>query len=262
MDAQNSGPMLELANRYADELTAQFRTLNHFVAHAGEIGRAHETYLRGVISRFLPARLSAGTGFVISQNWASSQQDIIIFNEQDYPVLFRVGDCVVVDHQAVGALIEVKTTLSDTATFLEVLEKLANLYEQVNHRYFVGLFAWEGLDLDTALPGVWSFIRRDVSRNARRLPSAIYIRSRYLLVRNDDGRLETPPLLALGIADGDEGRALLSLISTMWIGGLQHHTTWPWWLNEWWRTIPQTMRAIPWPEDLQQTINEIGSLSS
>ena len=49
---KKSNPMIELADRYSDELTSQFRTLNFFVQHAGEIGRAHETYIRGVIESF------------------------------------------------------------------------------------------------------------------------------------------------------------------------------------------------------------------
>jgi hypothetical protein len=98
--------MLELARRYADELTAQFRTLNFFTLHGGEIGRAHEIYLRAVIERFLPRKIGAGTGFVASRDWVSPQQDIILYDQQDYPVLFQIGDCVVVDNNSVAALID------------------------------------------------------------------------------------------------------------------------------------------------------------
>ena len=51
-DMNKTNPMLLLADRYSEELTAQFRTLNFFAEHAGEIGRAHETYLRDMIGRF------------------------------------------------------------------------------------------------------------------------------------------------------------------------------------------------------------------
>jgi len=75
--------MERVADHYAGELDAQFRTLNHFAAHAGEIGRAHETFLRGVLLRFLPEDLRLGTGFVASPEWTSRQQDILIYR-RDY----------------------------------------------------------------------------------------------------------------------------------------------------------------------------------
>ncbi|MCD4653685.1 hypothetical protein K8T06_07085 [bacterium] len=63
---KNYEPICKIANHYAEELDAQFRTLNNFVQYAGEIGRAHETYLRGVIARFLPEKCKVGTGFIAS----------------------------------------------------------------------------------------------------------------------------------------------------------------------------------------------------
>lgn len=254
MNTEGGNPMLELAGQYADELTAQFRTLNYFVTHSGEIVRVHEIYLRGVIARFLPAKIGVGMGFVTSRDWVSTQQDIILYNQQDYPVLFQVGDCVVVDHNAVAALIEVKTNLESSKEFFETLEKLAFTYEQVHHSYFVGLYQWEGLTLGTTLDTIWSYIRRDVIQNLHKLPSAIYARSKYLLLRNEDGHRESPPFHVLEINEGNEGQALLSLISGLWLGGLQRYVTWPWWLENWWRNIPSVTRLEPWPEDLLQVI--------
>lgn len=104
-ETQGSKAMERIAEHYACELDAQFRTLNHFAAHAGEIGRAHETFLRGVLRRFLPEDLRLGTGFVASPNWTSRQQDILIY-KRDFTKLFEVGDCVVIDHDAfVGAIL-------------------------------------------------------------------------------------------------------------------------------------------------------------
>ena len=42
--------MQNVAEHYPSEVTAQFRTLNHFVGHSGEIGRAYETFLRGILA--------------------------------------------------------------------------------------------------------------------------------------------------------------------------------------------------------------------
>ena len=109
--------MKQLADRYAEELTAQFRTLNLFAQHAGEIGRAHEVFLRSVLQRFLPGRLKCGTGFVADSRGVSKQQDIIVFDPMALPTLFEVGDCVVVDASSVSAIIEVKTCVDSVAAF-------------------------------------------------------------------------------------------------------------------------------------------------
>ena len=257
--------MQELSERYGEELSAQFRTLNHFVKHAGEIGRVHETYLRNIIARFLPGKLGVGTGFVVSKKWQSAQQDIIVFNQQDYPILFQVGDCVVVDDSAVAALLEVKTTLTSSNDFREALNKLIFLYNQVKSRYFIGLFAWEGILIDTALSIIWEYVRIDPLKNLHKLPQAIYIRGQYLLLTNMDCRQETPPFRLLEINNSEqsegtkkitEGLALLTLITEMWMGGIQNHARWPWWLDAWWQQIPQFQKFIPWPNDLLTIIND------
>jgi hypothetical protein len=257
MTSNITNPMLELADRYADELSAQFRTLSFFVNHAGEVGRTHEAYLRDVIARFLPAKCGVGTGFVASPNWISFQQDIIIYNQIDFPLLFKAGDCIVVDYDAVAALLEVKTSLNSKDGFAEAYEKLADLYAQVSHSRFVGLYAWEGLNLNSALSEIWDCVRRNPTENFHKMPSAIYVRSKYLLLLNADGRRETPPLLLLDIASGNvtEGQAILSLISVIWIERLQNHAGWPWWLNNWQSRIPQIATPVPWPSDLLATIN-------
>ena len=250
--------MLQLAERYGDELTAQFRTLNFFVEHAGEIGRAHETYLRGIIDRFLPAKCATGTGFIVSDTWASTQQDIIIYNQQDFPTLFKVGDCVVVDSNAVAAVIEVKTQLKSKKDFLEAYKKSADFYKQIRSSRFVGLFIWDGLSLKLALSAIWDYVRDDPLINLHHLPNAIYIRSRYLLIRNRDGRRGTPPFRLFKISkDGiSEGQALLTLMTEIWMGGVQGIAKWPWWLEDWWHKVPEFEELVPWPSDLKQIIND------
>jgi hypothetical protein len=118
--------MERIAGHYAGELDAQFRTLNHFANHAGEIGRAHETFLRGVLSRFLPDDLRLGTGFVVSPTWTSRQQDILIY-KRDFTRLFEVGDCVVIDHEAFVGTVEVKTDLGSSDSLAEAVELISDL---------------------------------------------------------------------------------------------------------------------------------------
>lgn len=249
--------MLQLADRYAEELSAQFRTLNYFVEHAGEIGRAHESYLRAIIKRFLPGSSEIGTGFIVSDKWASSQQDIIIYDKLDYPQLFQVGDCVVVDFNAVSATLEVKTKLDNKDDFLTTYRKLAEFYKQIGGSRFVGLYVWDGLSVETALSVIWGYIRENPLENLHNLPNLIYIRSRYLILTNQDGRRETPPFRVFEISQTgiSEGQALLTMMVEIWSAGYGNLPDWPWWLSAWWRKLPDLQKLIPWPADLQEVFD-------
>lgn len=254
---KNLESVRRLADKYADELSAQFRTLNLFIGHAGEVGRAHEVFLRGVIQRFLPGKLRCGSGFVASADHVTRQQDIIVFDAHVLPLLLEVGDCLVVDAEAVAATIEVKTRVDSVKSFTEAFSKLIDLKLPNAPHPFVGLYAWEGIALDLALDCYWEFLRRDLSPNLSRLPDAVYVRGGYLIAPNWDGALHTPPLLVLDAsAPGwSEGTALLSFIERMWIGGLQSHARWPWWMSAWSDTTDARFRPVPWPEDLKERVD-------
>lgn len=246
-EPKNLDSIEQLADRYADELSAQFRTLNLFVQHAGEVGRAHEVFLRGVLGRFLPEMLRCGSGFVASPDDVTRQQDIIIYDAHSLPILLQIGDCVVIDAEAVAATIEVKTTIESEAALRSTLEKLSELKAATRGRCAICLYAWEGPSLELALDCVWERYRaqRDVSTS--HLPDAIYVRGRYLIVPNYDGRLETAPVLVLrlGPKHHPEGAGLLSLIERLWISGLNRHAKAPWWISAWERRIEARYEHIP-----------------
>ncbi|MBK8218917.1 MAG: hypothetical protein IPK71_34745 [Myxococcales bacterium] len=243
-------PMKQLAERYAVELTAQFQTLNLFAQNAGEIGRAHEVFLRAVLERFLPKRLRCGTGFVASADGVSRQQDIIVFDPGSLPLLFEVGDCLVVDASAVAGTIEVKTRLDSMAVFGEAIRQV--LEGRVDAG-FSALFVWDGLTLDTLLEYLWEQYRAARDLAVTVVPDVIYVRGRYLIFPNYDGRRRTPPLRVLRVGGGShtEGEALLTFVSRMWISGLQSKAQWPWWISEWHDRSSKICEFVDWPEDLQ-----------
>ena len=175
--------------------------------------------------------------------------------------MFKVGDCVVVDADATAAVLEVKTRLKSKKDFLDAYKKSADFYKQIGSSRFVGLFIWEGPNINLALSTIWDYVRSDLLNDLHYLPNVVYIRSKYLLIRNHDGRRETPPFRLLNISrDGiSEGQALLTLMTEIWMGGVQGLAKWPWWLEDWWRKVPEFETLVPWPSDLQQIIN--GSLN-
>ena len=180
---KGSEAMQNVAEHYARELNAQFRTLNYFVGHAGEIGRAHETFLRGILTRFLPKDLRVSSGFVASPKWTSRQQDILL-HKRDLSILFEVGDCTVIDHQAFIGAIEVKTNLSSSKQLRDAMDAQAELREQTRHKGLNAIYAWNAVSYDTALETLWDFVRESPTENFGTIPDVICVRGQYFLMVN------------------------------------------------------------------------------
>jgi hypothetical protein len=242
-----------IADRRAAELEARFRGLSIFVEHAGEVGRSHEAFLREVVEQFLPESLRCATGFVTDRTWTSRQQDILIFERSRLPVLFEVRDCVVVDREVFAASIEVRTQCDSKEKFGAAFRSVAEFRSLTRGACSHGLYVWDGPTLELALDSIWDYIREDPMVNVHLLPSVIHVRNRYVLIPSNDGRLTTPPfcLLSLGPNGASEGEAILTVLATMWLHGLQHHAKWPWWISEW-RQRDGLTSPVPWPSDLQE----------
>ena len=131
-------------------------------ANWGEDGRYKEAILRKSISQFLPSNLSIGTGFILGnddhefgeEGKISSQLDLIVY-ENKTPLIFREGDFIILTENAVRAVIEVKTKITNyTAngdnSLNNIVTKLNRLrdFETFNpvgnqRRKFIGIFSFE-----------------------------------------------------------------------------------------------------------------------
>lgn len=257
VSTKGSEAMQKVAEHYASELNAQFRTLNHFVGHAGEIGRAHETFLRGILTRFLPKDLRVSSGFIASPNWTSRQQDILI-HKSKYSILFEVGDCTVIDHDAFVGAIEVKTKITSAKQFRDAIGAQAELREQSRHSGLFAIYAWDGLSYNNAIETLWNFVREAPTSNFDNMPDVVCIRGKYFLMANRDGDRLSPPYQVWHINDEDgitEGQALLGLIASVWKFGLK--LVFPWWLLSWHEhmgIVPEKSQGVPWPEDLKVSV--------
>lgn len=248
------------AENYANELDAQFRTFNNFIGHGGEIGRAHEYYLRDVLARFLPNNLRLGSGFIASPNWTSRQQDILIYR-RDFTTLFKVGDCVVVDYKALVGTVEVKTNIDSSKKLMEAFETISEVEGRYRNHGFRALYAWDGIKLDTALETLWQFIREDPINLCLKLPHLVYIRGKFLLIANENIDENSSPFSLYRIGQGGltEGQALLMLVSSVWRFGLDELL--PWWLlscHDSHGHLPAKVEQIQWPQDLVQIVMKAG----
>ena len=254
---QGADSVEKAANHYAKELDAQFRTLNNFVRQAGEVGRAHEYYLRGVLSRFLPKSIRLGSGFIASPNWTSRQQDILIY-QRDLTTLFQVGDCVVIDYNALIGTIEVKTNLDSSNECIESLRLIAEIEGRYRNRGLRALYAWDGLDFETAFSAICQFVEKDPDHHLRRLPHVIYVRGKYLLVANNkEISWSQPPFSRWRVGKGGitDGQALLLLVCSVWRFGLPKLL--PWWLlscHDYHGNLPAKAKSVPWPPNLSAAV--------
>jgi hypothetical protein len=97
-------------------------------AHELSVGRYKERLLMNVISDFIPARYSVGSGFVMfpgtnidsygnidsdtRSHEISKELDIIIYDSTNYSVIFKDQDFVIVKPESVRAIVEVKGVLN------------------------------------------------------------------------------------------------------------------------------------------------------
>ena len=139
-------------NGYLKSITAEFMAqknrVRHFIGldHLPSDGAWKEAVLRAMISRTLPTRYAVASGFVITEEAASSQIDVLIYDTL-VPVLYKGGDLVFVQPSACAAVIEVKSSLNAT-TFRNAAKKLADVCDLIHQHerdspLFSGIFAYE-----------------------------------------------------------------------------------------------------------------------
>lgn len=154
----------------SDELESLKNRVRHMIqdGHWPTDGEWKESVLRSIIRRSAPSTVSVGRGFVVTRERASSQIDVLIYDNA-HPVLYRDGDLVFVAPAACVAAIEVKSGLT-SAQFDDASLRLADVAEfirgQGGSRTFVGLFSYEsrGVSFDRALRGLAAAARKQPHR--------------------------------------------------------------------------------------------------
>lgn len=131
-------------------------------ANWGADGAYKEAILRKTIAQFLPSNLNIGTGFILGNDdhafgqdsKISTQLDIIVY-ENKTPLIFKEGDFIIITENAVRAVIEVKTEITNYSadgknslnTILTKFNRLRD-FETFNptgnqRKKFVGIFSFQ-----------------------------------------------------------------------------------------------------------------------
>ena len=184
-------------------------------AHYPSLGTYKERMLAETIRNYLPASLSVGTGFVMfpcsdsapaagqhfdhlnrSAFSVSRQCDILVFDGNNYPPVFKDGDFVVLRPEAVKAVIEVKGSISVpevrqlVESFLDFAGKwrATQVFYRDHHQQLC--------DAPTLLAMGWSMAKRSDGRpstNPEKLWKTISDRYRLRAIETD---LDAFPLLS------------------------------------------------------------------
>lgn len=107
--------VLQYCTGIANEFDARRNRIRAFVPdHNPTSGAANEIVLRDFLSRLSANRYKVGQGFICDpadSDTVSKQCDILVYDQQDYPLVYSEGGVDVVHPHAVKILIEVKTGL-------------------------------------------------------------------------------------------------------------------------------------------------------
>jgi hypothetical protein len=126
-------------------------------AHEPSLGAYKERLLMSVLSQFIPRKYEVGTGFVLfpsekqfdgdipegydvlnrSDHIVSRQCDIIVYDSNEFPVVFKDGDFVVVRPESVRSVIEVKGSLdsSEIDSFMNHFIDFGRKWKRCNDFY-------------------------------------------------------------------------------------------------------------------------------
>lgn len=103
----------KLFEDFREELLARLQTIRRHIDHPGEKGDASEFNWGELLRAFLPARYSVEKAFVIdADGHRSEQQDVVIFDRQYSPLIFKSGGVLYIPAESVYAVIESKQDIS------------------------------------------------------------------------------------------------------------------------------------------------------
>jgi Domain of unknown function (DUF6602) len=120
-------PMLDIYFQALREVMgAEARLLGKvFRTHRGKLGENREALLQRFFSTYLPQRFGVGTGFALLGEDISTQQDVVVYDRLNNPVLFPESAAPLFPPSALAAVVEVKSTLTRTELKKTVAKSVA-----------------------------------------------------------------------------------------------------------------------------------------
>ena len=130
---------------HSHELKSKMKRLDFLIGrdHWLSVGNYKEELLRSLLKQLLPKKYEVSSGFILSldengNEIKSKQQDIIIWDSNEYAAIFRDHDFVIVPPEACKAVIEVKSTLT-SQTFKKAMFASDGIFDFVRTPYIQNL---------------------------------------------------------------------------------------------------------------------------
>jgi hypothetical protein len=142
----------------AQEFQARVSRMQVFVKHNLSSGNANEIILREFLSAHTSGNYHVGQGFIcipFEGCKASRQCDILVYNQNDYPLIYSDGPIKIVWPESASMVIEVKTNFykKDIETALENIKSVKELNQQA-----VGvIFAFSSPKLSTIITNLQKY---------------------------------------------------------------------------------------------------------
>lgn len=97
--------------RLASVMAEESRALGEVYRHPGKLGENREALLARFFRDYLPKRFGVSTGFALVGSGLSTQQDVVIYDRINNPILFADTAAPLFPPSALAATIEVKSKL-------------------------------------------------------------------------------------------------------------------------------------------------------
>jgi len=112
--------------RLSDVMAVESRALGDVYRHRGKLGENREALLQRFLAGYLPRRFGVGSGFALFGDAVSTQQDVVVYDRLNSPVLYGASAAPLFPPSALAAVVEVKSSL-DRGSVAEVVEKGRNV---------------------------------------------------------------------------------------------------------------------------------------
>jgi hypothetical protein len=186
----------------ANSMLQFFEGWDTYVPHQAEKGGIRERRVRDFLRAYLPQKYGVGTGHIIDRKGnVSLQEDIVIFDQTDSPVLeidpyYQVFPC-----ETVYATVEVKSFLdgSEIGKCVDHTERLREMYRADLGPVESFVFAYDSYASSSKPAPVWArekFMEKASGETEQRpMPSVVLcLKRKFILNLDDEGKYITDAL--------------------------------------------------------------------
>lgn len=158
--AAKRGDLTSYAGMIGDEFSTKINRLAQIIGtvHELSVGQYKESLLRSCIESFIPRRYSVGTGFIVftgkdrshkfsddtnvdlmnlKEHSISHQLDVVVFDDSNFPPLFRDKEFVILRPESVRTIIEVKGFLKKSLITESIIQfiRFGRKWEEYRKKY-------------------------------------------------------------------------------------------------------------------------------